>query len=97
MKRTLLALVLAVPFLTWASPAHADGCASHGEYDNLEWGLTTTQVANRFDTSGWTMGLTDDGDFFKRGYDTCWAADRKIVVWYSVSLGVSDHWDVRDR
>jgi hypothetical protein len=99
MKRLILCLataVLAGAFLSSAAPASAaGGCATHAEYDNLEWGLSTDQVQNRFETNGWFINTT--GNFFKRGYDACWTNERKVVIWYSLSLGVSDHWDIRDR
>lgn len=78
-----------------ASFVDSGGCVTHGEYDALDWGLSTDQVQNRFDTNGWYIATGDD--FVRRGYDTCWAGDRKIVVWYDLNLGLSDHWDVRDR
>lgn len=97
MKLTLiLAAAVAATALTGPAAA-ADGCATHGEYDSLEWGLSTTQVSNRLDTSGWFIGITDNENFFKRGYNTCWDGGRKIVVWYDLDLGLSDHWDVRDK
>lgn len=68
------------------------GCVTHGEYDSLDWGLSTDQVANRFDTNGWLIAVGED--FFRRGYNACWTSDR-VVVWYDLNLGLSDHWDVR--
>lgn len=81
-----------------ALPVTADaggGCVSHNEYDSLDWGLSTEQVGNRFETNGWFIAT--GSDFFKRGYDTCWDDTRKVVVWYSLDNGLSDHWDVRDK
>ena len=92
----ILSAAVAATVLT-APAAAADGCVSHGEYDGLVWGLTVDQVQTRFDTNGWFMGITDNENFFKRGYDTCWDGSKKVVVWYDLDLGLSDHWDVRDQ
>lgn len=85
-----LVLVLSAP------PAAADGCASRAEYDNLSWGLSTTQVANRFETNGSYIGISATGLFFKRAYDPCWTDTKKIVIWYDLDIGLTDHWDIRD-
>ena len=97
MKR-ILTLVAALAFaaVTIPVPAQAaEGCATRNEYDNLEWGLSPQQVSNRFETNGWFIATGDQ--FYKRGYDACWDPGRKVVVWYSLDLGLSDHWDVRDQ
>lgn len=87
---------LAAPFpAAEGAVAETAGCVTHGEYDTLEWGLSADQVQNRFDTNGWLIATGDD--FFRRGYEPCWDSTRKVVVWYDLALGLSDHWDVRDR
>lgn len=94
--RAALALAVCATTLVVALPsASAEGCVSRAEYDNLVWGLTTDQVRDRFETNGWWIATGDD--FFRRGYDPCWTNDRKVVIWYDLQLGLSDHWDIRDR
>lgn len=103
MKKVILAGVAAT-CLVVAPSAIADGaatvadigsgCVTHGEFDALDWGLSTDQVANRFDTNGWLIAAGDE--FFRRGYSTCWDTGRKVVVWFDLNLGLSDHWDIRD-
>jgi hypothetical protein len=95
MKGTLVA-VLTAAYICAPAAAVADtpGCVSHAEFDNMDRFLSTQQVAGRFDTNGWYI---DSGpDRFRRGYATCWADDRKVVVWYSLNTGLSDDWAVRD-
>jgi hypothetical protein len=97
-KRILVAMLFALAVIVPIAPVHASGgCVTHSEYDNLVWGLSTDQVQNRFETNGWFIGYTDDNDFFKRGYPTCWSDDRKVVIFYDAFIGLTDHWDVRDR
>ena len=88
--------VLTCAALLPATPATADtpGCVSHVEYDNTEKYLSTQQIAGRYDTNGWYIGSGPER--FRRGYDACWAPDRIVVVWYSLTTGLSDDWDVRD-
>lgn len=95
MKIALTAVALIASSLTMAAPVAADtpGCASHGEIDNLYRGLSTSQVAGRLDTNGWYIGSGDE--FFRRGYAVCWDNDLKLVVWYSLTTGLSTDWDVR--
>lgn len=75
--------------------AQATGCATHADYDSLMQGLSSDQVANRLETDGWFIATGQT--FYKRGYAACWDSTRKVVVWYLLSTGLSDHWDVRDQ
>lgn len=95
MHATWAALSLIAGLLV-GSVAAADtpGCVSHAEYDNLIRGLSVGQVAGRFDTNGWYIGSGPDR--FRRGYEPCWNDTRKVVVWYSLTTGLSDDWAIRD-
>lgn len=99
MKRSLIAvavvLALAVVVFVRSCSASADtpGCVSHAEYDSMDTYLSTGQVAGRFDTNGVYLGSGDD--YWRRGYPTCWDNDLRVVVWYSLTSGLSDHWAVR--
>lgn len=88
----MLAYLIAAPSVSADTP----GCVSHAEYDGLERGLTPGQVAARFDTNGSFRGSGDA--FFSRNYNPCWdnPGDKRVVVWYALDNGLSDHWDVRD-
>lgn len=96
MKRYLAAATLATVALTGIPTATADtpGCVSHAEYDNMIRGLSVGQVADRFDTNGWFIGSGEER--FRRGYEPCWTDTRKVVVWYSLTTGLSVDWDIRD-
>jgi len=98
-KVLILAIVLALAalaFFVFAPDSAADtpGCVSHSEVDNMDRLLTVGQVTNRFDTDGWFIATGDN--FWRRGYETCWSNDRKVVVWFDLDNGLTDHWDVRD-
>lgn len=102
MKLLFIKVVLTIALLGTlstftAQPANADtpDCVSHGEYDNMEVGLTPTQVYVRFDIFGTYLGDTDTGKF-KRGYDACWTNERRVVVWYSYDTNDSVYWAMRD-
>lgn len=96
LKHLIAAAALTAALVAVPAPANAvGGCVTHNEYDSLEWGLSTDQVQNRFETNGWLIGVGDN--FFRRGYDACWANDRKVVIWYALDNGLSDHWDIRDQ
>lgn len=96
MRKLIGFLVLGILAVAIPVPASAaGGCATRGEYDNLVWGLSADQVQSRFETNGWYISTGDE--FFKRGYNACWDDDRKIVIWYDLNLGLTDHWDVRDQ
>ena len=94
-RGTVVGLALALGLVFFAAPAQASsGCVTRGEYDRLEWGLTPNQVENRFETNGWLIDVNDS--WVKRGYNPCWDdGDRKVVIWYDITVGLSDHWDVR--
>lgn len=69
------------------------GCASRKEYDNLTRFLSVGQVAGRFDTKGIYLGSGPNR--FRRGYDACWTNQKRVVVWYKLSTGLSDAWAVK--
>lgn len=96
-RAVLATMLFSVLSVLTALPARADtpNCVSHMEFDNMTWGLTPSQVYNRFDVFGFYMGDTADGEF-KRGYNACWTDDRRVVVWYSYDTNESVYWDVRD-
>lgn len=75
-----------------AASADTPGCVSVAEFNNMDRFLSTGQVAGRFDTTGVYRG--SDSDEFSRSYDACWTNDR-VVVWYSLTNGLSTRWDVR--
>lgn len=87
-------VALTTSLLSGSAAADTPGCVSHAEYDNLDRGLSVQQVSGRFDTNGWYIGAT--GDRFRRGYDPCWSDTRKVVVFYSLTNGLSVDWDIRD-
>jgi len=88
-------VVVALVAGTRIAVSDTPGCVSRGEYENLVVNLSEGQVANRFDTNGWFIGTGDHT--YRRGYTTCWAPnDRKVVVWYDLSDGLTSRWDVRD-
>ena len=95
MKHLLVAVLLGGS-LAAASPATAAtaGCVTHGEFDNMERFLSTGQVAGRFETNGVYLGSGPDR--FRRGYDACWTNERRVVVWYSLTTGLSDDWAMQD-
>lgn len=94
MSKLLLLVLFSIGLI--AAPAQADtpGCVSHAEFDNMIRGLSTSQVAGRFDTSGSYDGSSEDN--FRRTYNACWTGSREVVVRYSLTSGVSVSWDVRD-
>jgi hypothetical protein len=96
MKRFLMVGALVCAGLVPAAPAAADtpGCVSHAEFDNMEKYLSTQQVAGRFDTAGYYIGSGPER--FRRGYDPCWTDLRRVVVWFSLTTGLSDDWAVQD-
>jgi hypothetical protein len=94
MKR-LLAATLLVGLMTPAAPAGAaENCVTHNEYDNMVRLLTVGQVANRFDTNGVYLGAGPER--WRRGYDACWTNERRVVVWFSFTTGLSDDWAMQD-
>lgn len=96
MNRILTALALGLILLIpTAASADTPGCVSMSEYNNMDRYLTTGQVANRFDTNGWYINTGPER--FKRGYDPCWTNQRKVVVWYDLTTGLSDDWAVQDN
>ena len=95
MLRLLASLSLACALtLPAAAAADTPGCVSHGEFDNMERFLSVGQVAGRFDTGGVYLGAGEER--FRRGYDACWTDVRRVVVWYSLTTGLSDDWAMRE-
>lgn len=99
MKRHLanaLSALLLVGLLATGAVAAADttACVSRAEYDNMARFLSTGQVAGRFGTNGIYLGAGPER--FRRGYDACWTNERRVVVWYSLTSGLSDDWAIQD-
>lgn len=94
MKRLAALLLVCTVLLPAGAVADTPGCVSHTEFDNMERFLSVGQVAGRFDTNGVYLGSGDDR--FRRGYDACWTDDRRVVVWYSLTTGLSDDWATRE-
>lgn len=92
----LPAILLGTPFGSDPGAALLDtpGCVSRAEYDDMTRFLSVGQVAGRFDTNGWYIGSGEER--FRRGYEPCWTDTRKVVVWYSLTTGLSVDWDIRD-
>lgn len=86
----LVALALTPPVATAGTP----GCATHGEYDQLETFMRTFTVADLFDTNGTFLG--ENEQVFRRGYDTCWDPSKIVVVRYDQVSGYSVSWLVRE-
>lgn len=77
------------------APSSTQACASHAEYNQLEYGMTVLDVANLFDEYGQYLGDTDT--HFRYGYTTCWAPDtEQIVVSFSYDTGWSNNWWIKD-
>lgn len=91
-----LCALLFVTLQSRTAQADTPGCVSHAEFNNMVTGLAPGQVAARFDTDGSFRGSGDA--FFSRTYNPCWddPGDKRVVVWYDLNNGLSDHWDVRD-
>lgn len=99
MRRHLANMLSALLFAglftaTGIAAADTPGCVSRAEFDNMIRGLSVGQVSGRFDTNGVYLGAGDGR--FRRGYDACWTNDRRVVVWYSLTTGLSDDWAIRD-
>lgn len=95
MKRLAVLLMTSVALVpTSAAMADTPGCVSRAEFDNMERGLSAGQVAGRFDTNGVYLGSGEER--FRRGYDACWTNERRVVVWYSLTTGLSDDWATRE-
>lgn len=94
MSKFAIVIIALVASLFVAPSAGADtpGCVSVSEYNNTERYLSTQQIAGRYDTNG--AYRSTDSDEFSRSYDACWTNSR-VVVWYTLSLGLSNRWDVR--
>lgn len=76
-------------------PDDTETCVSHGEFSNMELGLTQLQVANRFDIYG--KYLDDTQTRFRRGYRTCWdPTNTQAVVVFSYASNESVDWYTRD-
>lgn len=94
MKRTMAVVLLCAALAPSSAAADTPGCVSHVEFDNMEKFLSVGQVAGRFDTNGWYIGSGEER--FRRGYEACWTDERKVVVWFDLTTGLSDDWATRE-
>lgn len=92
---TAVAIVAAVTGVAVPTMAGTPGCATHGEWDQLETFMRPMTVADLLDTNG--EFLSENAEVFRRSYDVCWDSSRIGVVRYDQTSGFSVSWNVRDR
>ena len=71
------------------------GCASHAEYDLMEFSRSLTWVRDLFDIQGRT-GPVKIGKYSYL-FKTCWAPETRVIrVWFDQFTNLTIDWEVID-